>query len=678
MNSIIRLSAISLIFMATTSSYGLETQTELGFSTQNQPLYRGRDLQEQAIQFHLLDEHIPETTRGEIRRLPEELPVHTLQAIWERALATCQGYEYTLKVENITLFRRSPTEAECIAGEIRQNYCVAPPKLGWSGCLDAFGNRKTWVRSVGSGIGPKPTQPATRDYDLGMELRYSMDLELGIEGHFRVDPGSVAVSLAGAAGINTDVAAAAEGEVFRIRTWFSNDDAQYRLSSTAPNVDFAVGSFIHAQADVRTEYASVNFNTGEQERGSEVNYMADSRNTTVGNSTVDGVVRFADSEWLGLNFSPAGVDIRLKEETLPLFTGGLYRTDLVVPGIRPVPGVPAFSFADLAVLTPEMNTPVAFGFDCGDCFPLREQVDVDDRIQNTIPTGTRQLLAGAHDGSDWALPFTDDGIHDSDFFRLDFDMDVMSLVWGVPLGVIWEGPKLPNKAKILGPVAAVEMNAVDVDVASFWSIDQELSFTPELAVILQFTPAVAVRTETEAQFSVRDSVTITAGESVEIVQPAGGVAINPVYTLANNQFSNRTQLNVSFAVQESLLQMRVYGLIPSLLGGSLGMPTNFVAFQLTPQLADPVSIFTTDDSPAPLGGFADLEGDGLFVGVSEADSRVIARDSAGNGSSEGGSSGGGGGGSLTWYALLLWLGVLGLQRHLPGTLRYRRPQNPAS
>lgn len=648
----VRICTIILAIAAAPICSGLETRTQLQFSTQDQPLYRDTDLEQQTIRFHLLDEHIPETTEGQIQRLPEELPVSTLQAIWQRALVTCQSYEYKLAVEGITLFERSPSEAECIAGEIQQKYCVAPPKLGWSGCLDAFGNRKTWVKSVGSGIGPKPTQPASRDYDLGMELTYSMDLELGIEGHYQVDPGSVAVALSGEASISSDLESAAPGEVMRIQTFFVNEDENYRLSSTAPNVDFAIGSFIQSQTNVRTQYASVNFDTGEQERGSEVIYAADSRNTTVGNSTLDGVVRFADSEWLGLNFSPAGVDIRLKEDTLPLFNGGLYRTDLVVPGIRPAPGVPAFSFADLAVLTPEMDTPVAFGFDCGDCFPLREQIDAEDQIQNSLPTGTRQLLAGVHDGSDWALPFTNDGIHDSDFFRLDFDLDVMSLVWGVPLGVIWEGPKLPNKAKVLGPVAAVELNAVDVDVASFWSIDQQLTFSPELAVILQFTPAVAVRTQDEADSITRDKVTVMAGESVEVIQPAGGVSINPVYTLANNQFTNRTQLRVTFAVQESLLQMRLYGLIPSLLGASLGIPTNFVAFQLTPQLAAPLNLFTSDDSPVALGGFSDQQGDGLFIGVSNADSRVLRLDGQANSS---GGGGGGSGGSLSWFSLLLWL-----------------------
>ncbi len=633
--------------------WALSSSDYIMFKTRDQNLFQGKDLNKQKFQLHLLDEHIPRTTKGNIRTLPDELPVSTLQTIWNTALQRCQNTIYTLKVEGVTLFSRAPSQQECIDGDIRQKYCVAPPMLGWTGCVDIGGNRKTWIKSVGSGIGPKPTSPATRSYDIGMELAYEMDLEMGVEGHMVINPGSVDVDFAGDASLTSDREFALAGEIFEVNTRFESNEPAYRLRSRFPNIDFSLGTFIHARAKVETQYASVNYATGDQMRGGETIYAADSRNSTLGNTTADGVVRFFDTEWLGLGFSPAGIDLRVKEETLPLFTGGLYRTDFVLPGIRPTPGVPGFSFADLAVLTPTMDSPVENGFNCGDCYPLRELIDMDDIITNSVPTGTRELLAGVHDGNGWALPLTNDGIHDSDFFRLDFDLDVISLVWGVPLGAQWEGPKLPNKAGLLGPVAAVELNALDADVASFWSLDQTLSFTPNLEVTLRFEPAAQVRTASDIDFVVRTEVTVPVGESVAIRQTETGVKITPVYSLANNEFLNDTKINLTLALQESLLQMRAYGLIPSLLGAGLGFNPNFVALQITPQLANPIPVFQNTLESRALEDFEDVTGTTLFVATTEGESKVIDRNSnEQNGETP---SAGGGGGSFSLFTLIALL-----------------------
>ncbi|MCG8315260.1 MAG: hypothetical protein MI976_18775 [Pseudomonadales bacterium] len=654
------------------NSLALISTDSLQFKTEEQPLFDQQQVDNHPFTLHILDEHIPETTVGQIRQTPDQLPVSTLQTIWRRALAQCESYTYSLIVAGVTLFRRSPSEDECIAGEIRQAYCVAPPKLGWSGCVNVGGNRKTYVKDIGSGIGEEPTQPTTRSYDIGMELHYSMDVEMGVEGHFIINPGTVDVAVGGKADLTVTPSYANPGDSVQIETTYRENTADYKLVSKFPNIDFSLGTFIYARADVATQYASVDYDTGEQLRGSEIIYRADSRDSTLGNKTVDGIVRFADTEWLGLNFSPAGVDIRLKETTLPLFNGGLYRTDLVIPGIRPVVGVPGFSFADLAVLTPELDSPAAFGLDCGECVPLREQVDTDGIIYNTVPAGTRTLIGGVTDGYEWTLPPVNDGIQDTDFFRLDFDMDVISLVWGVPLGAQWQGPKIHNKAGLLGPVAAVELNALDIDLASFWSVDQTLSFNPKLQVTLRFTPDVEVYDPLLDEYVLRAEVTVTAGETVDIIQPSSGVEIEPIYHLAKNEFINNTRLQLTLAIQETLLQMRAYGIIPSLLGSSLGFNPNFAALQLTPELADPIKIFDTGDSPVTLEGFKDVRGNRILIGTKAEDSKIIENNSQSNGSQNNGStaedrnqdggssdSGSSGGGSLgAWFLLAMALGLV--------------------
>ncbi len=596
------------------NAQAISTDDAVQFSSTGQSLFNGSELDPHLFKIHLINEQIPETVKGEIRRTPDELPLSTVLAIWSKALDTCQGYSYTLRVASITLATITPSADECINGEIRYKYCTIPLKTGWSNCLgDRY--RKTWVKDVGAGIGPRPTRPATRSYDIGMELRYSMDIQAGIEGGYILDPGTVDIRVGGQASISSDADFAAAGEIIRIDTTFNSDDDKYQLKSRFPNIDFNLGTFMFGKADIYTQYASVDYQTGEQLRGRENIYTADSRNTSVGNATVDGVVKFADTEWLGANFSPAGIDIRIKEITLPIFRGGVLEKEFVVPGIIPQPGVPSFSFASMGFSTAELGTPVESGYNCGECVPLREFIDADGVIHNTVPTGSRPLFSGLTDGSSLTWPVITDGMQDNDFFRMDLDMDVMSLLFGVPLGVVWEGPVVKTKFGDLDPIAAVELNALDIDISTFFSLDQHLSFDPNMQITLNFSPQVQVRLDGETDFNLLSSVTFTVGSPIEIIQPEVGVTISPTYTLSDNRFINDSKINISSVLQETMLQMRLYGLIPDITGSALGIPTNFAALKISPELMQPQTIFQSNITPVSLQGFNNNQGKSMFIGV---------------------------------------------------------------
>ncbi len=645
------------------NAQAINTDDAVRFSSTGQSLFNGSELEPHLFKTHFINEQIPDTVRGQIRKTPDTLPVSTLQVIWRTAMDTCLGYSYTLRVAGVKLTTITPSTTECINGEIRYKYCTLPLKTGWKNCVNnSLGDyRKTWIKDVGAGIGPLPTEPATRSYDIGMELHYSMDIQAGIEGGYILDPGTVDVNIGGQASIGSDVDFTPVGEIIRIDTAFSSDDTQYKLKSRFPNIDFSFGSFMFGKVDVFTKYANVDYATGEQLRGGETVYTADSRNTSVGNAAIDGIVRFADSEWLGANFSPAGIDIRIKELTLPLFSGSVLEKQFVVPGINPIPGVPSVSFASMALSTAELNTPVGDNYNCGDCVPLREFIDADGIIHNTVPTGTRPVFAGLTDGSRLTWPVITDGMQDNDFFRMDLDLDVMSLIFGVPLGVVWEGPIVKTKLGDLDPVAAVELNAIDIDVSAFFSLDQHLSFDPNMQVTLNFTPQVMVRLDGETEFKPVSSVTFAIGLSVEIIQPQGGVSISPTYKLSENRFMNDTKINISTVLQETMLQMRLYGLIPDVIGGGLGIPTNFAALKISPELAQPQPLFQSNVMPVSLQGFNDIKGKAIFIGATLKDTLDGNADNTSLDDNQQNNNGGSSSGSFNILMLLLF-GLLYISR----------------
>lgn len=631
-------------FLSATDSVHAASQTEsLRFQTTGQPLFKGDDLQRHRFEIRFIDEHEPgKPLGGEIRHLPQELPVSTLQTIWQRAIDGCTSNKYTISAIDLTI---TPTQAECINGQIRRNYCIAPPQLGWDFCLNVGDNRRTYIRDLGPGVGPMPTQPATQDYEIGYIVTYSSDLVIGMDGGFILDPGSVDITFDARATLTSDVDSALPGDTVRLTTAHI-PQGDYTMISRAPNIDMSLGSFMDAREKIDLEWASVDFKDGRQMRDTMEVYRTDSVHTPFGYIDLTlGFVRFMNGEWFGINISPAGVDIRLAGDTLPLFTDKVLKKELVVPDILPIPGKPSFPFADLAILTPELDTPAITGFDCGVCIPLREFVDADGLIHNTTPTGQRTLLGGITDGTRFTLPFVNDGYQDADLFRFDLDADVISLLWGVPLGVVVDGPVLMNKSGKPVPGITVEVNALDFDIASFWSFDQSLSFDPGLHVELQFSKPTRMRGPADADFNLATSLLVRVGDGVDFIQPEGGVEVTPVYTLRRNQFVNDTRLLVTPAIQLTLAQLKLSGLIPDL----APFPTNLVALQWTPELHDPAHIWSSNTTPVALDGFGDIKGRSLMVAEETSNT-----------------SGGGGGGMLSVPMLLGLIGLWWLQRQRAG------------
>jgi hypothetical protein len=263
--------------------------------------------------------------------------------------------------------------------------------------------------------------------------------------------------------------------------------------------------------------------------------------------------------------------------------------------------------AEFDFTLPKLNTPAPVGFECGQCEPpLRNFDDGSGTITNTTPLGTRILIGGITDGDGWTLPLINDGVEDVDLFRVDLDADAPTIAAGVPLGATFSDP--------IGLISA-EVNALDLDIANFFSVDQRLNFDPNMMVELHFSVPTEVKGPSDTFFNTVSSITLRVGESLQFHQPSEKLVITPVYTLRHNKFVNDTRLMVNTAIQETLDQVKLSGTIPDLAADLVGTDLNFALLQLTPELYDPQVVTGTDTTPWSLGGFEDVTGSDLTVKV---------------------------------------------------------------
>lgn len=590
----------------------VSVDTALSFQTRGQSLFHqnGPAVLTKQLKFDLINQPVGPKTQGKIANTQVPLSVATLQAIWQTAINKCTSYSYTIPVLNMTIH---PTQTECINGEIRRDYCIAPPQLGWTYCPDIGSNRQTYVKSVGGGIGPKPTQPTNRPYDLGMLVTSSADLRIGLQGTMTRDLGSVDVDFTSRAHLQADRDRAKPGDVVTLTTG-QVPSQPYLMTSRYPSVELALDMYAYFTANVSTEYAGVDQATGDQVHKTTTLYSVDSRNNP---NTTGGVMLFSNGQQNlfdmrldsgGLNVTVGGVPIQAinnqwsYELTWPI--GAPDKPGKTAPKFKyPL----SFSLADFALSVPQLNTPAPPGFDCGMCTPpLRNFDDGSGTITNTTPLGTRTLIGGITDGNGLTLPLVNDGHEDVDLFRLDVDLDAPTIAVGAPLGAIVSDP--------LGLITA-EVNLLDLDLANFLSVDQRLNFDPNLQVELHFSVPTAVKGPNDADFTTVTTKLVHVGDTVQFRQPASAVQITPVYTLRDNHFVNDTELKVTSAIQESIDQVIFSGTIPDLASSALGVDPNFALLQLTPQLYSPKVVDASDTTPWSLDGFSDIAGTALTVDV---------------------------------------------------------------
>jgi hypothetical protein len=639
----------------------------LSFSTAGQGLFApgGSATERIDLRFLVLDHHAS-STHGAIVRTPAQVPVYILQNIWQTAINKCLAASYTFTVP-VTgqVVRIGPTQQECITGVIDR--CIIPDPLGGA-CLFRV------VHDIGAEIGPKPTQPITRPYDIGVAVTSFADLELGFAGVYQHDLGSVDVTFTSAASVTVSDDNPAPGSVVTVRT--SHVPRQpYVMASRYPFIDVSLKMLASANIGASLRYAGIDQTNGAQIDRTTALLEIDTRDNPAG---TNGVVPFTtgSEELFGVRLGASGFERRLFG-TSTAVTNEL-EEQVTIPFNPPAPPAKeaprtewpvSFSLLDLRVSAPKLDTPAAPQLQCGDCVPLRNFISGDGTLVNTTPLGTRTLIGGITDGDGWTLPLLSDGHEDVDLARIDLDTDVITLAAGVPLGA---------NVDIIPLVVEAEVNLLDLDIATFLSVDQRLQFDSNLQVEIRFSVPTDVMGPGETAFTTVTTKLIRVGDSLEFRQPAADLRITPVYTLRANRFTNDTKLKFTTAVQETIAQVKLSGFIPEFAAQALGQKLNFALLQLTPELHTPATIAATDVTPWALGGFSDAPGTSILVRA-----QAPAGGGGGGGSGAGGSSSsgaggssssgaGGGGGTLDLASLLalglLALGAQGLRRQRAGAV----------
>lgn len=639
----------------------------LQFSTVDQGLFGpGKPINNLTfLPITLHDQTVGPATKGRIfENISQDVPLEVLQAAWDQALTTCQTERSRKIVNYCGSYKFTPTQSQCETGSVTLpssvtiNCCtdfgIIDTDVTYPDCASGFGHlpgKANFSRSVpsdlrnfnlGAGIGPRPTEPAPRPFDVGVITTYEAKVNVGLELAIITDAGSVDVSYATTASLSADADQVSAGQSFTLTVRHDPEENETltHMASKYPNINFVFRYFVDLLARLDVDYAHMGTD-GQQKRAQESILFY----STASQPDADADGRLV-GELVGAELGLTGAEVRIfanQPSGFPAdFPSGViwafplvFAWDVTQPFTCPLAGIPLLGtyacgvppplstdVMELDLRTPALDTPAVDNFDGGvtdftSFTPvpvLRNELAADGSLTNTTPSAFRQILSVPGLGGFSSLDdiLLDDGRLSTDWFRLDIDMDgLVSLTQGGvnPLGGNFSFAG-ETKDPVTGQntsVANMEWNMLDLDFANWFHVDQTLTFEPKLEVELSFSQPVQVRQnpadnyQTVTQYTL--AVAADADTTLEIIQPPGGVTVTPRYSLRNNRFTNTTNMLWTGAYQASFLQVKMQGIIRTLLAAVL-LPTdddlNFAVAQAT-LAGDPVVM-------GPLGGTYSLEG----------------------------------------------------------------------
>ena len=649
-----------------------------------------------AIDVPLMSAGLDGIKEGRIERLPAGVPVETLQQGWDFALAECtktrsfnRTFTLTLPPPADSLGRVSrscaatvtPTRAQCESGgnitpNVTGTCCVGSGGSAPNNCPSVLFLPKTINTpipippiNVGTGIGPRPTEGTERDYDIGVIVEGSGSIEIGVEGYFELDGGSVDVEYSTEVSFTSNADEVALGELITFSLSHSPDAEGVQMTSRYPTVETGVNLYNKADLAIDAKFAMADFVNGSQLGGDERLWEFSSaahpdadddgriRNpllqVEVGLGSGDLIARTnADMALRGL----LGGEIDPEEFRLPLRFDAAITAPPTLPFCEEVPRpdcvVQAPATTDLTEFTwqvPTLNTPAHDDFNGGVLdqfnpnsppFPQsRNELLFDGSLYNSTLTGGRDALQSSLEAlgtgrlSDLNL---EDGILDTDFQVVAIDADgYMPLPVGANITLI-------NPLRYLGrllpfplnqPLLTAEVNAVDADVLGYFSLDQQLTFTPNLRATITFDANVVIdfpegvvplRNEViDGRRVVEFDVPKGAPTKFFVEQREGGVTATPAYSVRGNTFRNQLDLLVNAGVKGTIAEVEVGGLI-----GSLSPLKHIALLTLAPEFDEPIRI--PGEDLFSLGGFGDDQV-GTPLVIAEGAAVTIPEDGDGDG-----------------------------------------------
>jgi hypothetical protein len=228
-------------------------------------------------------------TVGRIERIPQDVPVAVLQAAWDQALAECQTTRSRKVVNYCAAYSFTPTQAQCETGNVTLPSTVTINCCTNFGIIDTGSTYPTCATgtfslpgkanfsvsvpsslrniSVGAGIGPRPTQPAPADFDVGMRVTYAANVATGVELELAAnDGGLLDVAYHTRAKLESSAGSAYPGQLFVLEashepivnaTGPDDPSAARRsyMASEYPAAGASLRYWLDVDVDVTAEYA---------------------------------------------------------------------------------------------------------------------------------------------------------------------------------------------------------------------------------------------------------------------------------------------------------------------------------------------------------------------------------------------------------------------------------------
>src|SRR5690606_19720499 len=115
------------------------------------------------------------------------------------------------------------------------------------------------------------------------------------------------------------------------------------------------------------------------------------------------------------------------------------------------------------------------------------------------------------------------GVSEIDVFKAGLDMDALTtwMVTGVPSGL---------SLNLAVDGTGVELIGFDAQLQGFFGIGQEMTFDPNLRVILNFSKPTAVETSPGVWKTVT-STSVPMGSSINARHPGGDLTVDPAYSI---------------------------------------------------------------------------------------------------------------------------------------------------
>lgn len=617
-------------------SHAQVTATDaLLFQTTGQPL----SIPQSSNELVLLYDESFSRSEGEIVSVDlDGVPLATLQAAWEQGIQQCDAYSYgsDVYIAGILVAQPySPTRSQCIDGAT-----ITYP-VGVTTCYGTFGIPYPCVDYDSVTIPGAPAYPTTTSsdiYDAGAVFDVSSRTTIGFRVISSNDPGSVDVDYA--TEVQVEIVPGPGGD-YSILTVEAIDEVESRIVSDYNDSEtwtIELEGGIVTSASLQTCLPPDPCQVGSEN----VSHLLDAQlfsfekdDTTTGLAGVIPdfrieffeplvVERFGETFTFPIVFEFGAQDLIDLGLAPDAFTYEIGLPLPLMPSSAPVQGLPSFGvslpIADMGLYSPTFDltpfSPCTAAWDPADPDPSgcidSAFVDTDGRLRRS-----QEPAPGARDALQSGL--LEEIVLASDLFRFDLDVDFL-LTGAVGLGV---------QAGVPGATMVVDL--ADVDLATFWGRAQDLSFDPDLEVTFEFSEPTLVEVS-PGSFEALSAFTVSVGDPVTIRNPAPTLVITPVYSIANNLFSNRTEAYVDFAIEEKVLAFGTNGFVLDAIGDLLDtdLTFNVAALQASLGFGD-VRTMTLIDETFPLGGFpvligtpltlegvVDSDGDGLPDGVETA------------------------------------------------------------